>query len=224
MREHFDVLKTVELFSGIGPGEMDDMLDCMGAQIKRYRKGSILLLAGEKPVYVGVVIAGELHIAREDRDGNRSLIAVVGPGHVFAEALCCSGAEESPVTVTAGASSLVMLLKFSRLLSTCPNSCVFHTRLIQNMLELISNKNLMLQNRMEIVSLKSVRAKVLLYLDEFTKKQGNEITIPLNREQLADFLCVDRSALSHELARMKKDGLIDYRKNRFIMIQSSGGN
>jgi len=222
--EHYDVLKYVELFSGIAAEEMELMLDCVDARTKKYHKGSIILLAGEKPQYVGVVISGELHIAREDADGNRSLIAVAGPGQVFAEALCCADVDESPVTVTAGSSSSVMMLKFSRLLRTCPNSCVFHARLIQNMLELIAGKNLMLQSRMEIISLKSIREKVLLYLDAFIKKQGNEITIPLNREQMADFLCVERSALSHELARMKRDGLIDYRKNKFIVIQSSGGN
>jgi len=215
----YEDIKSVELFEGIEGSDIELMLDCVDAEIKKFRKGSILLLTGDKPRYVGALVSGELHITREDSEGNRSLIAVVAPGQVFAEALCCADVSESPITVTAGAGSSVLLLDFSRLLRTCPNSCAFHSRLIRNMLELIANKNLFLQSRLEIISLKTIRAKVFRYLEDFTVKQGNEITIPLNREQMADYLCVERSALSHELARMKKDGLIDYRKNRFILFR-----
>jgi len=216
MREYFDVLKNVGLFEGIDAKDMESMLDCVSAEVKKFRKGSIILLTGDKPLYVGVVITGELHITKEDIDGNRSMIAAVAPGQIFAEALCCADITESPVTVTAGVSSSVMLLSFSRLLHTCPNSCAFHSRLIRNMLELIAKKNLLLQDRMDIISLKSIRTKVMRYLEALMPKQGREITIPFNREQLADYLCVERSALSHELARMKRDGLIEYRKNAFI--------
>jgi len=220
MNEHFDILNSVELFEGIEPSDLALMLDCVDAIIKGYSKGDILMLAGSKPLNVGVVISGEIHISREDIDGNRSLIAVITPGQIFAEALCCADVQESPVTVTAGTGSSVMLLNFSRLLRTCTNSCAFHSRLIQNMLEVIAKKNLLLQNRMDIISLKSIRAKILRYLNTFSPQQNREITIPFNREQLADFLCADRSALSHELARMKRDGLIEYRKNKFTVIQA----
>jgi len=114
----------------------------------------------------------------------------------------------------------VMLLRFSRILHTCPDSCAHHTKLIANTLSLVANKNLYLQNRMEIVSLKSIRSKVLRYLESFIPQQGRSITIPLSRGEMADFLCVDRSALSHELMKMKKDGLIDYRQNRFEFYRS----
>jgi len=110
-----------------------------------------------------------------------------------------------------------MLLSFSQILHTCPNSCAYHTKLIENMLELIANKNLQLQSRMEIISLKAVRAKVMRYLESFVPKQGRNITIPFNREEMADFLCVERSALSHELSKMKRDGLIEYKKNKFFL-------
>ena len=214
-----DIQNTIELFEGIDAADIDLMLDCVDAKTKKFRKGSILLLAGEKPRDIGVLITGELHITRDDRDGNRSLIAVVTPGQIYAEALCCADIQESPVTVTAGAASSVMTLNFSRLLRTCPNSCAFHARLIRNMLELIAKKNLFLQSRLEILSMKTIRAKVLRYLESFMMKQGNEIAIPLNREQMAEYLSVERSALSHELARMKKEGLLEYRKNRFKLSQ-----
>ena len=215
LRKYPDKLKSVGLFSGIETTELETMLKCLSAVIKDVAKDEIILLTGDRPDFVGVVLTGQLHIVSEDYDGNRSLLAVATPGEVFAEALCCAGVQESPVTVIAGADSSVMLLGFRRLLHTCPNSCAHHTKLIANTLGLIANKTLYLQNRMEIVSLKSVRAKVLRYLESFIPRQGCSITIPLNRGEMADFLCVDRSALSHELMKMKKDGLIDYRKNKF---------
>ena len=217
MENYFDVLKIVGLFRGIGATELTTMLKCLGAEIRDVSRNEIVLLTGDKPQYVGIVLIGQLHIVREDYDGNRSLIAAVTPGEIFAEALCCAGIPESPVTVVPDIDSTIMLLSFSRILHTCPNSCAYHTKLIENMLRLIANKNLQLQSRMEVVSIKSIRAKVMRYLESFVPSQGRNITIPFNREQMADFLYVERSALSHELSKMKKDGLIDYRKNTFIL-------
>jgi CRP-like cAMP-binding protein len=217
MREYTNILQSVKLFKGIDAAELETMLNCIGADIKRLAKSEIILLTGNKPQHIGVVLEGQLHIVREDYDGNRSLLAAVTPGEIFAEALCCAGVLESPFTVMMKIDSTVMLLSFARTLHTCSNSCTFHTKLIENMLELIANKNLQLQNRMEIVSLKSIRAKMLRYLESLEPMQGAEIMIPFNREELADYLCVERSALSHELAKMKKDGLIEYKKNRFLL-------
>lgn len=219
LKEYFGILNTTGLFKGIDAAGLETMLKCLGSEIKYAGKGEVILLAGDKPEYVGIVLSGQLHIIREDYDGNRLLIAALAPGEIFAEALCCAGVSESPVTVMADVDSTVMLLSFSHILHICPNSCSFHTKLIENMLRLIANKNLQLQIRMEIVSLKSIRAKMMRYLESFVPEQGRNITIPFNREELADFLCVERSALSHELARMKRDGLIEYRKNKFVLKQ-----
>jgi len=219
MTEFYEILKKVGLFDGIDVSDLEKMLECHGAERRTFHKNDILLLAGDKPRYIGIVLKGDLHISREDRDGNRHLITAVTPGRIFAEALCCAGVTESPVTVTSETDSQVLLLDFSRMLSTCSNSCLFHARLIQNMIRLIARKNLFLQHRMEIISLKSIRAKVRLYLEAFVPSQGRDITIPFNREELADHLCVERSALSHELARMKADGIIDYQKNKFTLLE-----
>lgn len=218
MQEYFGILQMTGLFQDIQRADLLSMLPCLGAEIKELRKDAILLHAGDMPQFVGIVMQGQLHIVREDFDGNRSLMAAVTSGDIFAEALCCAGVQESPISVVADCASTVMLLRFSRILQTCSNACAHHTKLIENMLRLVAEKNLQLQNRMEIIRLKSVRAKVLRYLESFAQKQGRSITIPFNREELADFLCIERSALSHELARMKRDGLIDYRKNWFVLL------
>ena len=146
------------------------------------------------------------------------MLATLGEADIFAEALCCAGVEESPVSVLADTDAAVLLLGFSRILHTCPNSCTFHQTLIANMLQIVARKNLYLQGRMEIISMKSVRAKVLRYLSALAAVHGRDFTAPHNREQMADYLCVERSALSHELMRMKQEGLIAYRKDRFTLL------
>ena len=217
LNEYFPLLITTELFSGIETSDLAAVLGCIGAKTTPVKKGGIVLLAGDTPKHVGVVLAGQLQVIREGYDGDRTLIAVLSPGDIFAEALCCAGVPESPVTVAADSDSAVMLMGFERILHTCPNSCSFHRKLIRNMLGLIADKNLKLQSHMEILAMKSIRARLTRYLESFSGKPGHEIVIPLNREELANYLCVDRSALSHELMNMKKAGLIEYRKNRFVI-------
>ena len=249
MTEYLSLLGTVRLFSGIESSDLYSMLNCVDAKTRTVRKGEIVLLAGDTPKHVGITLSGQLHIIREDYDGNRSLISVLEPGDIFAEALCCAGVTESPVSVVAYLDSNVLTMSFERVLGTCPNSCPFHKKLITNMLGLIARKNLMMQSHMEILSLKSVRARLLRYIESFVhepfvrdttahsgivndvytqasitskrsaRNKGVTITIPLNREELANYLCVDRSALSHELMKMKKDGLIEYRKNEFTLLK-----
>jgi len=215
-----DLLKSIGLFRGIEAASLQSMLSCLNAKTQSLKKGKFVLLAGNKPEFAGIVLSGQLHIIREDFDGNRSIVAAIRPGGIFAEALCCAGVSESPVTVVTAEDSIIMKLGIARILKTCPNSCSFHKKLIENTLRLIANKNLLLQSRMEILELKSVREKVMRYLESFMPKKDRDITIPFNREEMADFLSVERSALSHELAKMKKDGLIEYRKNHFILKPS----
>ena len=217
MNEYYDILKTVSLFGQISDTDIKSALLCLGAEIRTVPKNGIILRTGEKPVHVGIVLTGKLHIVKDDYDGNRTLIAAAAPGEIFAEALCCAGVEESPISVLADEDAKVLLLRFDNILHTCPEACPYHQKLIENMLKLVANKNLYLQNRMEIISMKSIRMKFLRYLETFVQKQGKEIIIPFNREELADHLCVERSALSHELMKMKREGLLDYRKNKFIL-------
>jgi len=216
-KDYLQVLQSIRLFHGISAAELESMLDCVGAQKKAVRKGKMVLHAGDKPRSVGIVLEGQLHVVREDFDGNSSLIAVLTAGDTFAEALCCAGVHESPVSVIAGLDSTVMLLGFDRILRTCTNACSFHGKLIENMLGLIAGKNLSMQSHMEILSMKTIRSKVMRHMESLGAKKGCEIAIPFSRDELANYLCVDRSALSHELSRMKQDGLIDYRKNRFVL-------
>jgi len=229
MNNFIDIIQEAEIFTGIDRSELRVMLSCLGAEVKEAKKGDILLQAGDKPEHIGLVLEGMLYVHRDDYDGNRILVTVLTPKELFAEALCCADVRESPVTVIAEADSFILLMSFSRIIHTCSNICSHHTKLIANMLGIIANRNLTLQNRMEIVSIKSIRTKVLRFLESYVTMntkvgkvsndctQSLEITVPFNREQMANYLSVERSALSHELIRMKNEGLIEYNKNKFIL-------
>lgn len=219
MERYLTLLSSITLFQGISSSGIQELLTCLSAKITRHNKNEFLLLAGETPHYVGIVLEGDLQIIKEDYAGRRSLVAQLEPGDLFAEALVCARVEKSPVSVLVDKHAVVMKLDFLRLLQPCSNSCVFHQQFIENMLMLIARKNLFLQSRIDVLGTKSIREKVLHYFESFVRKQGHSFTVSLNRQEMADYLGVDRSALSHELMKMKQDGLIDYRKNKFSLLR-----
>lgn len=218
MENFYPILQKVVLFEGLDRKELSSILECLQAQRRSYKKGSIILSAGSKPQYVGIVLSGKLHVVKDDRGGSRSILATLAESDIFAEALCCAKVAKSPVSVLCNTDADILLVEFSRILNTCSNACMFHQKLIANMLKIIAQKNLYLQGRMELIQTKSIRDKVLMYLGGFVEKQDSCFTIPHNRQEMADYLNVERSALSHELMRMKKEGLIEYRKDRFILF------
>ncbi|MCD7947691.1 MAG: Crp/Fnr family transcriptional regulator [Oscillospiraceae bacterium] len=218
MNADMEVLRAAPLFRGMMQEDIAAMLTCLHAQRRHCRRGETLLLAGDRPEHVGIVLSGRLRVVKDDVDGNRSLLATLGEADLFAEALCCAGAEESPVTVLADTNATVLLLRFSRILHTCPNTCAFHQALIANMLRVVAQKNLSLQSRMELLGAKSIQSKVMGYLNTYARQRGRSFSVPHNREEMASYLCVERSALSHTLMRMKRDGLIDYRKDQFTLL------
>ena len=210
-----EMARQSRLFAGIGDDELSAMLACLNARDVAASKGELLLRAGEPVEQVGILLEGKLSVTREDADGERSLMALLEPGDHFAEAFCCAGIAESPVTVAAESDSSVLLLDFRRILHTCTSACSFHSKLIENMLFVVANKNIYLQTRMDYLSRKTLRRRIMKYLVNTSGGSKQIFDIPFNREALADYLCIDRSALSRELARMRDEGLIDYWKNRF---------
>jgi len=221
--KNFEVYKNVPLFKDIDKDHLQTMIECIGSNQKMFEKDEFVFLAGEKPKDVGVLLSGQLHILRECSEGNNLLVGVLGIGEVVAGGIVAAGVEENPVSVIAKTKSTVMFFDFSRILTFCSNSCEHKQKLIRNMLWHVANKNMELQSRLEIVSIKSVRKKILRYLCKMEARQTRTdgIIIPFNRQEMADFLCVERSALSRELAKMKDEGIIDYRKNHFIIINTN---
>ena len=160
-----------------------------------------------------------MQILREDYYGNRSILSVIHPAQLFAEVFVCAGLESMPVSVIAASDCRIMLLDCRKVLTTCQNSCVFHNRLIRNLLHIMAAKNLMLNQKLELTSRRTTREKLMTYLTQEAKHAGsNCFTIPFDRQQLADYLGVDRSAMSTELGKLKKEGRLDFHKSSFKLL------
>lgn len=218
IKKYKELLSSLNLFNGIKTQDLELSLNCLKAYIKKYKKSEEILKIGDSPDLVGIVLLGQVHVLKEDINANKILLTTLHAGDIFAETLVCAKIEESPVTVLSNTDVEVLLFPFTHILNTSSDICKFHQHFLINMLKIIAQKNLYLQNRIDLLRIKSVRSKVLSYLNSFSIKFGNTFNVPLNREEMADYLCVERSALSHELMKMKKDGLINYKKNSFTLL------
>ncbi len=212
----FNLLSNVPLFSGITEDELQRMFGCLGAAFKTYGKGAAIFLAGEPVPSFGVMLNGVADIVREDITGARAIIAKVCEGELFGEAFACGEVDESPVSVFAAAECEVLLLPVKGILSVCPHACAFHARLVENMMRLLARKNILLHEKMELLSKKTIRERLLAYLYLVAQRQGSRrFAIPFTRGELADYLCTDRSALSRELSAMQSEGLLTFNRNEF---------
>lgn len=219
MKKYIPVLKTTRLFAGISDDEMMEMLECLQAQIRTYKKDDFILRQGDKVKYITILVKGKLHIQRDDFWGNRSIINIVEVGEMFGEAYVSP--ESGPILndVVALEECAVIFFDLNRILTACPSACRFHVALIQNLFFVISEKNRKLIQKLGHMSKRSTREKLVSYLSEEANKQNSSsISIPFNRQQLADFLSVDRSAMSNELCKMRDDGLIVFKKNKFTLL------
>lgn len=214
------ILNSCPLFHGVTPEELLSMLGCLDARDRACSRGEILFREGDRPDRVGVVLEGEIHIIKEDYAGNRSVIGAVGPGQLFGEVFACAGVEHLPVSAVATMDSRVLLLDCRKIITTCASSCRFHELVIHNLLHIVARKNLMLNQKIEFISKKTTREKLLAFLSAHAKAQGSKIfTIPYDRQALADYLGVERSAMSAELSKLKRDGVLDFHKNQFRFLK-----
>ena len=166
------------------------------------------------------MLTGNVHVIQEDFWGNRTILANIEPGELFGEAFSCAGLDKLPVSVLAVQDSEVLMIDYRKIITTCSSSCVFHTALIHNMLRILADKNVMLTQKMELLTKNTTREKLLAYLSLQAQQAGStKFNIPFNRQGLADYLSVDRSAMSAELSKMQKDGVLVYKKNRFELLQ-----
>ncbi len=219
MEYYFEVLQKTELFGGLAPQDVESMLHCLGYLKKSYPKGDMIWNAGAKIESFGIVLAGQVQVIREDYFGKRSMIAAIAPGGIFGEAFVCAGLKKSPVAVSAGAQSEILFLNIDKVLTSCQNACVFHSELIKRMVRMLAGKNLALNEKMDFLSRRTTREKLSAYLlTEYGSQKRNPFLLELDRNGLADYLSVDRSAMSRELSRMKEEGMIDYWKNSFKIL------
>ncbi|MDY3791679.1 MAG: Crp/Fnr family transcriptional regulator [Oscillospiraceae bacterium] len=218
MQKYIPVLMKTQLFSGVGENDIEAMLACMQAKLCSYKKSEYVLRQGERVGNIMVLVRGKLHIQRDDYWGNRSIISVVSPGEMFGEAYAAP--ESGPILndVLALEDSAVIFFDVKRIISVCPSACKFHSIAVQNLFFAISEKNRNLVRKLGVMSRRTTREKLIAYLsDEAKRQRSSSFSIPFNRQQLADFLSVDRSAMSNELCRMRDEGLLEFEKNRFVL-------
>ena len=211
-------LSKIPIFQGIEEPEIASLLQCLQATERTYQKGESILSEGSITENMGIVLSGMALISCGDIWGNTSVLGHVTPGSVFAEVYACIPGEPLLITVSAAEDTTVLFMNVGRILSTCTNACPFHTRLARNLLTVCAHKSLQLSQRILHTSSKSIRGRLMSYFSQCAKQAGNStFQIPYNRQQLADYLGVDRSAMCHELSKMQKEGLISYEKNRFLL-------
>ncbi len=214
--------KTV-LFQGTAPEDIRSMLACLDAEEKQFPKNAVIFHAGNTVRSLGLVLSGSVQIESDDLWGNKSVLDHIGPGSVFAETYACLPHEPLMVSVTAAEASTVLFLRADRLLTPCQNTCVHHGRLIRSLLTISAQKNLNLSRRIFHTSSKTIRGRLISYLSfQAAQQKSCRFTIPFNRQQLADYLHVDRSALSHELGKMQQEGLLETSRNSFHLKKDIG--
>lgn len=219
MENYISVLKNTKLFSGAGENEISTMLSCLGAKLNRYKKGEYVFRAGEYVHNITVLVKGSLHIQKDDYWGNRTIINIITPGEMFGEAYVSPDSGALLNDVIAIEDSAVMFFDVQQILTMCPSACKFHTLALKNLFFAISEKNRRLVTKLGHISNRTTREKLLSYLsDEAKRNKSASFSIPFNRQQLADFLSVDRSAMSNELSKMRNEGLIKFDKNQFTLL------
>ena len=213
-----DILQEVDspLFHGINPEDRRTMLGCIGYHVGTFRRGDIVGFEEENMKYIGIVLSGAVDMVKEDLWGNKTMLVRIGRNEVFGETFACGSDNLSVVTFLVSEDAKVLFLPFNRVMHSCTMACQFHHRLIENMVRVIADKNRDLMRKVEVVSKRTIREKLLAYLSLQAQTQNSRyFEIPLGRVELAEYLCVDRSALTRELAKMKEEGLIDYDRNCF---------
>lgn len=211
MKEYLDVISKSVLFSGVEPDKLQDMLKCLSPIFRKYRRNDLITIAGEPFTGIGILLKGEASVSKETPSGNRMVIHMIKPGDMFGEMIAFSDHSAWPATVQAVGEAAAIFIPREKIIGECQRLCSWHRLIIRNMLRLVSNRALMLNKKLEYLTIKSIRGKLCaLLLDQYQKEGRTTFTLSMNRSQMADFLNVSRPSMSRELSRMKEEGLIDY--------------
>lgn len=219
MKEYLDVLTKSALFRHVKKEDLEHLLLCLNCYIKNYQDNEYVFFAGNEVNYLGVVLSGSIEIIKENQAGSVHIVAFLGPSNIFAEGIVCTAARISPVTVRVKEDSKILFIPYERITKSCGNSCNFHIQLIRNMMTILGEKNVNLNTKIELLTLKGMREKISSYLlSESQSRNSLTFQIIPNRNELAEYLNVSRTSMCRELSRMKEERIIDYYQNSFKLL------
>ena len=219
MKKYLDVLKKCSLFEGVEEENIIPMLGCLDGKAKSFDKRETVFAEGVEAKFVGIVLSGKVQIEKCDIDGNRSIVGTAEASEMFGETFACAGVKKLPVNVVAAEKSEIFLADCKRIICSCSNACEFHNKMIYNLLKTVAEKNIRFNKKLEILSKRTTKEKLMAYLKMLAKEKGTKsFEIPFDRKDLADYLQVDRSGLSSEMSKLADKGIIAYRKNFFELL------
>jgi len=220
MKKYLDVIKKSTLFNKIEYNNIQDILNRLFTSKKSYKKGEYIINNGDINSNIGIVLSGKVHIIKEDFWGNKNILSEISESELFGESYACSFSKPINVNAVAIQDCTILLINIGNILNICHYEHSFHIQLIQNLIKVLADKNLMLTNKIEHITQRTIRNKLLSYLSYEAQKQNNFcFDIPFNRQELADYLSVDRSALSNELCKLRNENIIKFNKNHFILLE-----
>ena len=219
MKNYIPALKKCGLFEEIEEENLTAMLDCLGAKVFSVKKDMTIFCEGTPAKYIGLILSGAVQMVQDDFYGNRSIVTSIGENGLFGESFACAGITSLPVSFIASKDCEIMLIDCKRITYTCCNACSFHKQVIFNLLHLVARKNLDFHQKIEITSKRSTKEKLMTYLLSVAKQTGSSsFTIPYDRQALADYLGVERSAMSSEIGKLRKEGIIECQKSHFTIL------
>ena len=218
MKDFLPVIRSAQLFSGVSEDELTAMLSCLKAEKRDFPKEDFVLRSGDTADSIGLALAGTVLVIQEDIWGNRNILSKAGPGQTFAAAYACAPGSVLNVSVVAETPVTALFLNVKRILNVCPSACAHHSRIIRNLLSELAEKNLRFNEKLTHMGQRTTRSKIMSYLSAEAQRLGKyEFDIPFSRQQLADYLAVERSGLSLELGKMRSEGLLDFHKSHVVL-------
>lgn len=219
MKKYFEILQKCPLFLGVSAENLSALLPCLGARVVSFDKKYTVFTEGKPAKYVGIVLSGSVQTVSNDYYGNRSIIATTEASELIGENFACADVDSIPVSVIADEPCEIMFIECARILKPCTNACGFHSQMIFNLMKNLAKKNIIFHERIEVTSKRTTRDKLLAYLTLRSKITGSRsFDIPFDRQELADYLEVERSGLSSEIGKLKREGIIDSNKNHFELF------
>jgi cAMP-binding proteins - catabolite gene activator and regulatory subunit of cAMP-dependent protein kinases len=222
MNTYFSILAQTPPFAGLPPEDIEKLCACLQIRKRLIPKDSFVFRTGDNVCAIYLLLSGKMHIVSEDFWGNQSIIETMPARTLFGEAYVLAAKAQHIVSVVAAEDSEILETTAVHMLETCPNKCACHLRLASTTLGILSKKIVRLTQKLGHIAQRNMREKILSYLSQCAREaKTTDFHIPYSRQELADYLCVDRSALSHELSRLRKDGMLRYQKNHFELLHTS---